>query len=603
MAVVLAALSAVAIAYLPSFRIPFLFDDFFAIVENPTLAGGPFSTAAWRPPGGEAGTTVQGRPLLNASFAASHALGGLDPFGYHALNLAIHLANAVLVAIVLRGLLRSPRFRAVFPEPAPERLALATATLWALHPMQVLAVSYVVQRAESLASGFYLGTLAAWIAARERPDRAPAWVTLSVACAALGMLTKEIVATAPFVVLVLDRVLFHHPAQPAPRALRWGRPALVATAGLLVAILAVNGFSRGGTTGTALVSRGEYLRTQAYAIPLYVGRILWPHGVVFDHGTRIVDDPARLALAALAWVAMGTGLGWLVARRAVGAAVTLGLFFVLLAPTSSVVPIATQTIAEHRVYLASGIVIAGGVVTGWAYARRWRLERAAVALWLAACVVLGAATFRLNRELQDEQRLWERVARQVPGNWRAYSALGRLAAARGDDRAAIAAYDRVLALDPEQVRARYNRGNARARIGDAQGAADDYRALLRIEPRHAHARNNLAMVLRRSGDRAGALRELEAVVAAAPDHASAWYNLALVRLELGEPRAGLEAAERYLSLRPDAPKGWRLAGDLHERLGDAPRAREARLRAQAANRALEPSRRPAAGSRGGRAAP
>lgn len=574
------ALVAVAIAYLPSFAIPFLFDDHFAILENPTLREGPFSAAAWRPPGGEEGTTVQGRPLLNASFAANHAIGGLDPLSYHAVNLAIHLANTLLLALLLAMLFRSPRWAPWFAERG-DWIAVAVATLWALHPLQVLSVSYVAQRAESLVSFWYLATLAAWCAARLHPRRARILVAISVACGALGMATKEVMATAPLVLLLLDRLLFAVPDEPTPPALRWGRVGILATWGVLVVLLAEQGFARGRTTGTELMSRSAYLTTQAYAIPLYVARILWPVGVTFDHGPRIVDDAPRLLLAAAGWLAMLAPFAWLLARGHGRAAAALTAFFVLLAPTSSVVPIATQTIAEHRVYLASAVVLAGVVVAAARLAQHFARERLAAAVALAIAALLGLATFRLNRELQDEQQLWTRVARQVPTNWRAFNSLGRIALARGDLRAALAAFDRVLALHPAQIRARYNRGNVRARIGDWSGAADDYRLVLQEEPEHVWARNNLAMVLLRTGQRDAARAELERAVTSDPGHATAWYNLALVELQSGDASASLAAVERYLALRPDAAKGWRLAADAQHSLGNSAAARDARARAQA----------------------
>lgn len=566
------ALLAVGVAWLPSIRVPFLLDDQVAILDNDSIRHGPFAAAAWRPPGD--GNTVQGRPVLNASFAASQLLAGDEPAAHRAVNLVIHLLNAVLLTALLALLLQSPRWG---PEMGARAfpLALLVATLWALHPLQTLSVTYVAQRAESLASLFYLGTLTAWFAARRFERLRVPLLALSVASCALGMLTKEIVVTAPLAVLVLDRALHSGkaPRLEAPFALALA--GLAATFGLLLWMLVENDFARGSSTGTATITIPQYLLTQAYAIPLYLGRILWPSGILFDHGERLVTEPGLLAAAATGWLAVLAGFAALLQRRRFALAAVLALFFVLLSPTSSVVPVASQTIAEHRVYLASAIVIGAVVVAGERWARGAGHGRLFAGAGVLACVVLAGLTFQLNRRFQDPVRVWEDVVARAPGNWRGFANLAGAHAQRGDDRAAIAALDRSLALAPTQAKSHYNRANARRRLGDGPGAEADYRRTLDLEPGHAEARNNLAMLLKQQGDTAAARRELEDLVQRAPGHASAWYNLALLRFEAGDDEASRTAIEAFLALRGDSAKGWLHAGDARLRLGDAAGAREA----------------------------
>jgi len=596
-AAALAALGLVGLAYLPAFRVPLLMDDQVALLDNPTIRGGPFHLEAWRPPGD--GNTVQGRPVLNASFALGYVVGGVDPAVHRAFNLALHLANALLLAVVLRLAFRSPRWApAVGPRAAV--LAAAAAWLWALHPLQTLSVTYVAQRAESLVSFFYLATLAAWLGARAAPRWRGPLLALGVASCALGMLSKEVMVTAPLAALLLDRVLWPRgdATGPGERAFRLGAAGLAATWALLLWQLAANDFARGDSTGAIGFTRVDYLQTQLWAVAVYAAKIAGLGRVQFDHGPRIVDDAASLALAAPFWIA-ALALGAALARRGRWDVIAaLGLFFLLLAPTSSFVPVATQTVAEHRVYLASAVVIAGAVAALDRVARSPGRRAAAAALVLAAGALLAVSTWRQNRFLQDPVRLWQDVAARSPGNGRAFGNLAGALLERGDDDAALAALDRSLALEPANVRSWYNRGNALRRRGDLAGAERDYRRAIELDPRHVQARNNLALLRKQLGDRAEARAQLERVVEIDPGHAPAWLNLATLRLEQGELAAGRDAIERHLALRDDSAKGWAVAAEVRAALGDADGAREARARAQglAAGRsgAAAPSQRDAA---------
>ena len=143
----------IVLAYMTGFRGVFVFDDLHAIVDNPTIRDLSRPGQVLLAPA--EGGTIGGRPVVNLTLALNHAAGGLDPRGYHAVNLLIHvLAGLTLFGLVRRTLLRLPRFAA---DALP--LALAVAALWALHPLQTAAVTYLVQRAESLMGLFYLLTL------------------------------------------------------------------------------------------------------------------------------------------------------------------------------------------------------------------------------------------------------------------------------------------------------------------------------------------------------------------------------------------------------------------------------------------------------------
>jgi len=406
------------VAFGPALRAPFDFDDELAITENLSIRRLWPPSVPFRPPARE--TAVSGRPIVNYSFALNYALNrriGIaqapttdataQTIVYHATNLLMHLAAALL----LFGIVRRTMLYGRVPESwrdASERIALLTAGIWLLHPIQTEAVDYVSQRTELLVSLCYLGTLYAAIRAwqenvatdrseRARTQHVVTWSIISITSCLLGMGSKEVMITAPLMVVLYDRAFlasdWRSLWRDRPRRLLYG--GLFAT-GLLVVVLVVGG-SRGASVGFDLgVTWRSYLYTQAWAIPHYVRLLLWPDGLTFDYGRTpvrgLIAIPGliELTVAGSATIAAWRSDRW----RWFG---FLGAwFFLLLAPSSSVVPIRTEMAAERRAYLAIAAVILLVVIAA-EYVRRKEIERAQRStsespvgrrrrLWMLTCI-------------------------------------------------------------------------------------------------------------------------------------------------------------------------------------------------------------------------
>jgi len=190
-------------AYGQTFTGSFLFDDEPTILCNPTIR---HWATALAPP---VNATSAGRPVVNLSLAINYALSGNEPWSYHVFNLIIH----VLAGLTLFGILR----QLLSPSKIANGLSIAffSALLWVLHPIQTESVTYIVQRAESLMGLFYLQTLYWHVRSQEATrsrqsskTRAPFFATISVVCCALGMATKEVMVSAPLMVLLTNRFCF-----------------------------------------------------------------------------------------------------------------------------------------------------------------------------------------------------------------------------------------------------------------------------------------------------------------------------------------------------------------------------------------------------------
>ncbi|MHC4609143.1 MAG: hypothetical protein ACYS7M_02205, partial [Planctomycetota bacterium] len=190
-----------ALAYSPGLSAPFIYDDLSAIRENPHIRHlWPLREAMSAPEQ----TPLAGRPVVSLSLAVNYAIGGIDVRGYHAFNLAVHLISAVLLFAIARRTLHSHLLHERYTASAGW-IALAVAAIWALHPLQTESVIYVVQRTELLMGLFYVLTLYCAIRG-SRSARPWFWHTAAVSACALGMASKEVMVSAPLIVLLHDRV-------------------------------------------------------------------------------------------------------------------------------------------------------------------------------------------------------------------------------------------------------------------------------------------------------------------------------------------------------------------------------------------------------------
>ncbi len=535
-----AAIAAAAVAaYWGTFLAPLHFDDGPAITANTTLR---HLATAFAPP---VDATVGGRPVLNLSLALNYAISGTAVWSYHVLNLAIHvLAGLTLFGIVRRTLL--PRSGA-----AATLIAFTSALLWTLHPLQTESVTYVIQRAESLMGLFYLLTLYCFIRGTAAEGRqCTLWHALAIAACLLGMGTKEVMVSAPLVVFLYDRTFAAGSFREAWRRRRWVHVGMAAT-WLVLPALVRSAHGRGGSAGYASgVSWWAYALTQMPAIVHYLRLSIWPHPLVFDYGSALARPSPAVLGCALAVAGLAAATAWALVKRP--AAGFLGAcFFAILAPSSSIVPVATETLAEHRMYLplASVAVLA-------ALGIHRCLARAALPACLALAAGLFAATWQRNAVYQSDEGIWADTVAKRPGNARAHNNLGYALSripGRLDD--ALAQYDEAIRLKPDYAQAH---GNLAAALVGIPGRQDEALAqleeTLRLEPGVAEAHYNLGCALDKIPGRSGeAITLYEEAVRLAPDYAEAHYNLgcALGRIP-GRLSEAIAQFEETIRIRPDS---------------------------------------------------
>lgn len=536
------------LAYGGTFDVPFIYDDYSAIVDNPHVRSlWPITTAMSAPDE----STVAGRPVAALSLALNHAVSGLDPWSYHLFNLLVHILCAITLYGIARRTLATPRMASLLTARS-EALAFAIALVWLLHPLHTEAVTYVSTRTESMVSLFYLLTLYAVIRSSTANHYSTRWQVAAVASSALAMATKEVAVSLPVVVLLYDGIFLSDSFAAALARRRNLYVGLASTWIILIALVA--GSPRGETVGLHFeeLTPLDYLRTQVAVIWHYLRLAVWPHPLCLDyHDWPIARSfSANVWLGALPLVALLVGSLWLIAKRS-WLGFLSGWCFAILAPSSSFVPIASEVATERRMYLPLIAIVALVVVGIWLAAERFagRFARAAItAAVVAAAVALGALTIDRNRDYVDEINIWQDTVLKRPSNVRALQNLGAALAHHGRPREAVPYLERALAIDPYAEYALENLGLIRLEEGRSTEAVALLSRRLERRPDDGITHLNLAKALLANGDPAGALAALEEAVRLLPDDAVAHARLGLVLADQGRLEEAAASTDRGVAL-------------------------------------------------------
>ena len=547
-----------AAAYANTFHVPFILDDFFAVLNNPSIRRLWPIWPVLSPP---RVLSTGGRSVVNLSFAVNYALGGMTAWGYHLVNLIIHLLAALaLFGIVRRTLLR-PALQARFGARATT-LALAVAVLWMVHPLQTEAVTYISERCELLMGLFYLLTLYCFIRGTEGGE-SNRWFLACVTACFLGTASKEVMVTAPVMVLLYDRTFVSGSFREA-WARHWRLYLGLASSWLLLAHLMVGLHYRNAGYGLG-ISWWAYALIESRTVVRYLWLSVWPHPLVFDYGNFVpaqsVGDGAPYA-AILAVLAAGTfvelkgrpgphGVG-----RAIG---FLGAwFFLVLSPTSSVVPLVGQPMAEHRMYLplaaVTTLVVFGIAAT---------VPRRSTFVFLGLAVVLGFLTFRRNEDYRTAQSIWADVVAKRPRNPRGQTNLALALIDDGKTADAIPHFLAALRLDPDEPIIRNDYAAALLDIGHVDEAIAQLQETLRRAPDFAPARKTLGLVTQHRF-RAD-LEHIQVALAAHPDDPAAHVSFAQLLADMGRRDEAITHYQQALRLDPsNATAHYNLANLLAE---------------------------------------
>ena len=529
-------------AYTNSFGGPFIFDDEHSIHENPhILRLWPLSRAMSAP----AQSGLSGRPILSLSLALNYALGGYKVFGYHVFNLAVHILSALALYGIVRRTLLCERFKKRFGNYAAF-LAWIIAAIWLVHPVQTESVTYIIQRAESLMGLFYLLTLYLAITAMQS-HRPLLWSVLSVVCCGLGMGTKEVMVTAPVLVLLYDRTFVAGSFIAALRRRWFLYIGLAGTWGILAGLMCSGSHSKtvGFSTG---ISSPDYAMNQCIVILHYIRLCIWPSGLCLDYSWPVVRELVKVLPFVLLVLAMGAVTIWGLIRNRTWS-YPAAWFFVILAPTSSFVPIVDLAF-EHRVYLSLAGLVTLTVLWGYVLLERRSAKRAGIILAAAVIGVLVLLTLHRNNDYRSGISIWQSVVDAAPANPRGHNNLGFVLKSGGKLDEAISRYRQALRLSPGYADAHNNLGVVLQLLGRVNEAINEFRRAVELDPGHAKAHNDLGIALSTIGKFDEAVSHFREAQRINPDYAEAYNNLGISLGSQGKFDEAIKQFSLALGLNP-----------------------------------------------------
>jgi tetratricopeptide (TPR) repeat protein len=586
------------IVYSNTFRSPFVFDDAPNITENPFIKSFDYFV---RPSLVEKISAV---PEINYAFrnriagfftfALNFKAHGLNVFGYHLVNLLVHIANALLVYQLVILTFATPYFtsRHIPAERAAEEvssrtIAFFSALLFVIHPVQTQAVTYIVQRFTELTAFFFLLSIYLYIKARIGRSNSKCGSDTGclggknahfqylacIASAVLAMKTKEIAFTLPVIIVLYEFMFFE--GKPFKRILYLIpllSTMLIIPIGLIGNNISLADISVGLNKALAVssqnsISRWDYLFTQFRVIATYFRLLFLPVGQNIDYDYPIYHSFFNVPVFSsfiilLSVLILGVYL-YFRSRRIereidyLFRVIAFGIFwfFITISVESSILPIA-DVIFEHRVYLPSagffiGISSACSLALGRFHRSRPAAGRTAALLGALLIVSLASATFARNMVWQSEIALWSDTVNKSPGKVRPHNNLGVAFKNKGLLEEATRVYLDALRVTPDAVELRKNLCSVYARRGLFDKAISECLYALKLEPNYAEAHNNLGIAYMNKGMLTEAIKEYELCMRLNPYLISTHINLCVIYGKQKRYSEAVRECQTALMMRPD----------------------------------------------------
>lgn len=550
--IALIALSGIA-AYSNTLRVPFLFDDIGRIVDEPAIR------TVWPP---SVAMQNSNRPFAQYTFALNYACHKYDVWGYHAVNLTIH----VLSALALFGFARST-LRRCAPKYSDHStlIAFSIAIVWVVHPLNTQAVTYIVQRLESLMGLAYLATLYCFAKSQDGFAKSPdarqnwAWLLGSVATCAFGMGCKEVMVSAPLIVLWYDRAFVSCSWRELFDARKSYYALLACTWGVLAWSMLHYGsdYANGTLLHVAGLTSWTYLLSQSTVIVHYLSLAFWPVAQCVypawpvSHSIQevlpqfaLISGLLLLTLWAIAYRPRWSFLG--------------GCFFLVLAPTSSVIPIKDLAF-EHRMYLPLAALISLLLVGFYEMVSRIGLgnllaSRLHLMATFFVATLLGVTAFERNKVYESEISLWKDTLVKAPRNVPVWVGLGGILAKEKKYEEAREHFERALEVAPNDSNANTSYAGLLIELGEYERAGDHLATALQSDSSNVDAITNMGHLQSRLGNYIAAAKCFEAAVLNSPNDEELQSSLIASQIRGGNLSDAERLSHANLEVRPNSAK-------------------------------------------------
>jgi tetratricopeptide (TPR) repeat protein len=498
-------------------------------------------------------------PLTTLSHMLDYQFYGPNAGGHHVTNILLHAATAILLFLVLRQM------------TAALWCSAFVAAVFAIHPLGVESVAWITERKDLLSGLFFMLTL--WAYTRYARNRTPfIWYAAALCFAALGLMSKPMLVTLPFVLLLLD----YWPLQ------RFGtstiRPLLIEKIPflLLSAVACVVTFVMQQKTGAvkslATITLPMRVENAFVSCARYLGKIFWPVDLAVLY-PRQDQWPVLLVIFSTALFVVICAAAF-VFRKKFPFAFTGWFWFIgMLVPVIGLVQVGEQAMADRYVYLPQ---IGLYLLVAWLIAGltlRWRHRP--LILGSLAAVILAALTLRARNQTfnwQNSETLWTHTLACTSNNLIAHYNYGNALLQNGDVNDALVQYQDALNIDPHNAVARNNLGTALLKKGDADEAINQYRQAIQDDPGYILARINLANQLLPKGQVDEAIIQYQEALKIDPDDPAALHNLGNALLQKGDVDEAIAQYQHEIKINPDYALAYYNLGNALAQKGQADNA-------------------------------
>lgn len=556
------------LAYVNSFNCSLHFDDVNIFTDAVMREGAKLSD--WI-------SLFPSRPIGIMTFALNYHFHKLNVWGYHLVNLTIHLFNALLIWWLTRLTFSTPILTDERICKHRDIIALFVGLLFVAHPLATQSVTYIAQRFASLATMFYLLSMVLYVKGKLwSEEQKLSWIFYggSVVSAVLGILTKEIVFTLPFAIFLYEICFFK--TEPLKVSIRdRGLNLFVIIFVIFILVFLRNNSLKifeavpPGQGYDYAISAKEYLITQFSVIATYMRLLILPVNQNLDYDYPVSHSLFEMAAAgSLLFLLIVLAAGVFAFRKYRLIAFGIFWFFLTLSVESSIIPISQNVIFEHRTYLPSFGFFVAMVGAVFYFTRDEYVKFLAGALVLVI-MVMAVSAYQRNRVWKTDYTLWSDCVKKSPNKARALCSLGRALTELGDFNGSLVYFDKSIARNPKYDIAYYNRGRSRAQLGRYADAIADYSTAIKLNPRDANAYYNMAFAKTQLKDYSGAVSDYEASLKISPYDADTYNNIGNIKAEFLKDFSGsIKMYDQAISLRPQNALAYANRGNSKMMLKD-----------------------------------
>lgn len=571
--------------YSNTFHSSFQFDDNKCIIVNPDIKDLSDLRAIFN--------YMPTRFITDLSLAVNYHFGRFDVFGYHLFNLLVHISAALMVWWLVILTLQTPALKDSRISGHSGIIAFFAALIFISHPVQTQGVTYIIQRAASLGTLFYISSLALYVRSRllrheEGKSRIrSSCYALSFIALVLAMFSKEMTITLPFMILLYELFFFKEDG------IGWKRvmPFFAALAIIPITMMATGSVNfeemrLESESGPSIIP-SDYLLTQFRVIVTYIRLLFIPVNQNLDYdypiSRTLFDIPTLSSLILLVIILIAAVKLF---RRYRLVSFGIFWFFLTLLPESSIIPI-QDVIFEHRLYLPmAGYAIF--LVSAVYYIFENKGMKPVIAILSVIAISYSILTYSRNFVWKDGVTLWADTLRKSPNKARTLNNRGDTCQGKGDPDQAIYYYNKAVELDPKYALAFKNRGDAYTKKADPDRAISDYSKAIEIYPGYADAYNGRGNAYLDKADLARAISDYNKTIELNPEYAAAFNNRGIAYIEKGDPDRAISDCIKAIELNHEYGNAYYSLSAAYFKKGQYDKSWEAVHKAEALGRKADP---------------